>query len=538
MKKLIAWFLVLAMCVSMFAACGQEATPTNPTEAPTQATVAPTEGEVVDLSDPEGLAAALEYLKTIYKNAGGLTPKDFTRIGTVPVGVKKFEVVWTASVGEDLVKAVRGEDGMVTIDVNEECDTETPYTLTATLTDEAGNSVSYSWEHTLPASLNMGEILEQAYALEAGASLPYEVTLTGTVISVDTLWSDQYGNITVTLAVEGHEDKPVQCYRLAGDGAKDLAVGDTITVTGTITNYKGLIEFAQGCTLDTRISGGGSAPVPVEYTAYQPFPNGQKVVIYNIKYGVALSEKKAGYYNAGVKRSSYGATEVWTAVLYSDGTYSFVNADGKALGLDKEYSSMNLGAKYDRWKIVRLECGKFLIENTDREGYFMEWYADKSNFSTYNYHSPEKDPQYIMNFILLDDEDVPEVEKPDTSLVPEAVAEPKANTPYKFTLFQNGLGQLLNFNGKMSGYYYGTSEDVAEAVDVYLEEADGGYHIYFMDGEAKTYLNVIPRDGQAGKVNVVLQTLEKNAAPSVYKLNHEFKYVTTECEGKTWYLGT
>ena len=146
MKKLFAWFLVLAMCVSMFAGCGQEATPTNPpaTQAPTQATEAPAATEPVDLSDPDGLAAAMEYLRTIYKNAGGLSPKDFTRIGIVPVGVKKFEGVWTASVGEDLVKAVRGEDGMVTIDVNEACDTETPYTLTATITDDAGNSVSYS----------------------------------------------------------------------------------------------------------------------------------------------------------------------------------------------------------------------------------------------------------------------------------------------------------------------------------------------------------------------------------------------------------
>ena len=46
------------------------------------------------------------------------------------------------------------------------------------------------------------------------------------------------------------EDNKIQCYRLAGEGAADLAVGDTITVTGTIKNYKGTIEFDKGCTLD------------------------------------------------------------------------------------------------------------------------------------------------------------------------------------------------------------------------------------------------------------------------------------------------
>ena len=38
----------------------------------------------------------------------------------------------------------------------------------------------------------------------------------------------------------------MKCFRLSG-GA-DLAVGDVIAVTGNITNYKGTVEFAAGCT--------------------------------------------------------------------------------------------------------------------------------------------------------------------------------------------------------------------------------------------------------------------------------------------------
>ena len=48
------------------------------------------------------------------------------------------------------------------------------------------------------------------------------------------------------------EDYPIVCYRLKGDGAKDLAVGDVITVTGIIKNYKGTIEFDAGCQLDAK----------------------------------------------------------------------------------------------------------------------------------------------------------------------------------------------------------------------------------------------------------------------------------------------
>ena len=42
---------------------------------------------------------------------------------------------------------------------------------------------------------------------------------------------------------------PIQCYRLSGEGADKLAVGDEIAVIGTIKNYKGTIEFDKGCKL-------------------------------------------------------------------------------------------------------------------------------------------------------------------------------------------------------------------------------------------------------------------------------------------------
>ena len=39
------------------------------------------------------------------------------------------------------------------------------------------------------------------------------------------------------------------CFRLKGEQAAGLAVGDTITVTGTLMNYNGTIEFDAGCKL-------------------------------------------------------------------------------------------------------------------------------------------------------------------------------------------------------------------------------------------------------------------------------------------------
>ena len=143
-------------------------------------------------------------------------------------------------------------DKMVTIDVNEACAEDSEYTLTATIAGESGASVSESFAHMVPKGFDLGtasydEIVSAGYELEEGAALEGTQRLFGTVVSIDTPFSAEYNNITVTMAVKGMEEYPVQCFRLAGEGADALAVGDEITVEGTIKNYKGTIEFDAGC---------------------------------------------------------------------------------------------------------------------------------------------------------------------------------------------------------------------------------------------------------------------------------------------------
>ena len=103
--------------------------------------------------------------------------------------------------------------------------------------------------------------LMAAYALEEGMSMEKPVTLTGVIHKIPSEWSEQYGNITVDMTVAGLVDYPIECYRLSGEGADTLAIGDTITVTGIIKNYKGLIEFDKGCTLDAVVKGVVPSPV-------------------------------------------------------------------------------------------------------------------------------------------------------------------------------------------------------------------------------------------------------------------------------------
>ena len=243
MKKLTAWALLLAMMVAVFAGC-------STTEEPPETTAAP--APVVE--EASGLEDAVAYVKTIYKNAEGtITGKDYEVVGVVPVGTEKYEITWTVDVAEDVVAIVPNESGMVTVDVNENSAEEVAYVLTATLTD-GENTESLSWNHVLPAAMNVdgltyAEIVDLAYALEDQAATEDAYRLFGTVASIDTEWSEDYQNITVTITVAGKEEQPIQCYRLKGEGAKDLKVGDAITVEGILKNYKGTYEFDAGCVL-------------------------------------------------------------------------------------------------------------------------------------------------------------------------------------------------------------------------------------------------------------------------------------------------
>lgn len=198
------------------------------------------------------LAAAKEYLYTMYKDQNAVTPTDYSVVGLVNIGGVKFDVTWTAD--SDTIKIVP-EDKMVTIDVDEKNPEEVNYKLTATLADTEGKTESVTFERSVPAAIiieegmSYEEIVEAAYQLQDGIAMEGEYRLFGTITKIDTPYSADYKNITVTIQVGNLADKPMMCYRLAGEGADKLAVGDQITVEGAIKNYKGTIEFDAGCQL-------------------------------------------------------------------------------------------------------------------------------------------------------------------------------------------------------------------------------------------------------------------------------------------------
>ncbi|MBO4871818.1 MAG: hypothetical protein J5496_00175, partial [Lachnospiraceae bacterium] len=192
--------------------------------------------ELPERSDEDMCKFEAEYMKL---------PSTVSEAGVIELPTegryyKQVAIAWTS----DSAYAVVGEDGNLIVTIPEK-----PETVTLTAVFTAGEA-SYTQEYQimlLPADMTEADIIEVAYALGKDESLGGPFTLTGVITKINTPYSDQFKNITVTIKVNGTE-RTIQCYRMKDDNSNPLTKGDEIQVTGNIKNYNGTVEFDAGCT--------------------------------------------------------------------------------------------------------------------------------------------------------------------------------------------------------------------------------------------------------------------------------------------------
>lgn len=238
MKKIISIALLLAMCLALFAGCKKDdATPTS--------------------NLPNAKAYLVNMYQTGSKGEAMVLTADKDLLSSVTIDGVEYSVEWAISVTQGPSDSAKiGESSKanhVLLDINESPAEDILFTATATVKDADGNSESASFSYKVAASATAGmsdeEIVEEAYKLENGEMMEGNATLTGVITMVKTPYDPSYKNITVIIQIGDLADKKIECYRLKGDGADALAIGDTITVTGILKNYKGTIEFDAGCEL-------------------------------------------------------------------------------------------------------------------------------------------------------------------------------------------------------------------------------------------------------------------------------------------------
>ena len=169
--------------------------------------------------------------------------------------------------------------------------------------------------------------------------------------------------------------------------------------TGEYTEYTDPVEVNADTTFTVKATKDGmddSDEVKFAYTvkAEEPvqslFKDGEQIVIYNPANMKALSTEYSGFYNKGTDvtltngtLTGYTEADVWTVGVNADGTYTFSTSEGKKLSMAEKYTSTPLDDVNTAWKVSEAATtGCYYIQNAVR-GNYLEWYADKSNWSSY-----------------------------------------------------------------------------------------------------------------------------------------------------------
>lgn len=352
---------------------------------------------------------------------------------------------------------------------------------------------------TVPENYTSEDVVEALYKLESGQTLDGPYLLTGIVTSIKYEYDPAYGNVSVNIVVGNLTDKPVLLYRIKGEGADTVKVGDTITVRAGITNYNGTYETVSGGFIEALVPGeGGDEPVtpPVggeddvivlDLTGNANLVSGsadQNVFAAN---GITLTNDKSSstsdltvqatyaqrfYVGSKIKIEYTGMTKiVLTLDDYSDGKYlkgfDGMTVEGATITRENDVVTIVFDAPVNEFVSAefasQVRCEKLEVYTGEVEG------GNQGG-----------------------------TDEPVTPPAPTYTA-PVAGTAYDLYM-QLPTGKVY-FAGSMSGDYLATTTDSAAAVAIYFEEVTGGYHIYFMDGETKTYITAaayLKSNGYAG----------------------------------------
>ena len=205
LKRLLSIFLVLTLWLTL-AACGKAEAPAADVTTTTSATTTTTAGTVTTTT--------------------ATTTASTADIGDITIG--SVDVSATISTPVHITTAT-------------DTTTAKPTTTTTTATSTTAKPTSTT---AAPSSEQL--LVDAAFLLQAGENLIGDVSLSGVVTYVKEV-SESYGNATFDLQVQGSNGaKTIYCYSVKpADGFPlEVAVGDALTLTGTVQNYKGTIEFS------------------------------------------------------------------------------------------------------------------------------------------------------------------------------------------------------------------------------------------------------------------------------------------------------
>lgn len=268
MKKFFSYLLVAVMCLSLFAGCGNKPS--------------------------KELEAARSYLFNLYKDKQGTTTADFDVVSILNVDGAKYTVAW--AVDNTAKVALNAGDKFTTVDLDEKSPEAFSFTITGTITNEKGKTISQDFTFDVPA------YKKTSWAEYVAAEENTPVVVGGIVTAII---SKTNGNSYNCLYLED-ADGAYYAYNLADDPvALGIEVGMEVEVSGLRSTYSGTYEIIN-CGVEI-VSKDKKPVTPVDYTdkfkaaanlkdAALTEKQGSLVTIKNVVICPVDSDESNGYY--------------------------------------------------------------------------------------------------------------------------------------------------------------------------------------------------------------------------------------------------
>ena len=558
MKRITAFLLALALCALVFVGCTKTPDPKPATDV---------------------LENAKEYLYAMYKDSAEKTLKPFKRVSVVTISGETIDVEWTAKVltgPEDGIKIVPG-DKTVTIEMNETPEEELRYELTATV-KKGEDTKSVTFTHYVPAVPKSGgmEVVKEVKTDTAFKFALVQGNLEKTLFFAGSMSGNYLATTEDAVAAEDVYVEAVEggyrLYFFAGETKtyidiheyKEGKAGIRLTTepTATFVWNEELHLFTTNVAGEDRYLGTYNTfnTISASATSYITGDNASKIgvsqfpaYLYAIEYTRTVAEAPAAgkaykfslvqgnlektLYFTGEMSGTYLATTTSAAAAVDvfveavEGGYRlyFMAGDAKTYIDIYEYKEGKAGIR------LTTEPTATFVWNEELHLFTTNVAGEDRYLGTYNTFNTIS--ASATSYITGDNASKIGVSQFPAYLYAieytRTVAEaPAAGKAYKFSLVQGNLEKTLYFTGEMSGTYLATTTSAAAAVDVFVEAVEGGYRLYFMAGDAKTYIDIYEyKEGKAG----IRLTTEPTAT---FVWNEELHLFTTNVAGEDRYLGT
>ena len=540
MKRILSLILVAVLCIGVLTGCQ----------------VVDKVKDLIGLGQPdvtvEGPTVddAVSMLHSIMKEKNTKPTKDYDLVAQVVVAkgdVKAtFTVEWTCD-DETIVIRESTKKGFVTVDLPDANDVAFDYTLTATVSDAEGNKASKSYTFTLPNVNNSGIVTElvegvayKIFLLQGNMGLRY--------YALNTDEQDHKFIQTTTdpkAGVEFFAEKDGDGYRIYTliDGVKNyIYVNVTKSDDGKYSKFIGF-STENSSVLTYKESMGGTWTATVfdivwgigTYNSYTTISVSEGTYFTEDKVGSSqfvIQFVTAEYANSLEEDKLPDATDDAKAVL--DQLYALADGEsatgnfqltGKITALDSYNNPTIVVEGYENMPVY---CYRLAVEAKVGDIITVSATQMKNYAGTYEF----------MNCTLVSTGTGTDTPSGDLGIV----TNPEIGKAYKFGLYHGNEKATVYMNGQNYNnyaWYFAYSANVSDAVDVYLEAVEGvadGYRLYFMNGDAKTYVVAFPRDGDTTKGTLKFDT----TCPTEYftfSTEHN-TLIYTSVTGEQFYLGS